>query len=219
MSDSWMCPSCGGENQPNAAFCGYCGYKVAHAPPSGRPDSGPPPPPAGPWPDRPSAPPPRAAHVAHAAHAAPGGTRAQPSPLPGGGAMVEGQVRALTSRTERQGESDHSTVWTFRVERYDEAGDRISLIPVEMRGYRFEGAIHDGDWVRAGGRRKGGTLHVNRLENLTTGASVRAKGIPKPVMIIACVMIALIAAFIAWNFYGIVFEAPDVPSDYPSDFP
>ncbi|MEV0125710.1 hypothetical protein AB0I16_29895 [Streptomyces sp. NPDC050703] len=128
-------------------------------------------------------------------------------------------MRALSSRTERQGESDHSTVWTFRVERYDEAGNRISLVPVEMRGYKFEGALHEGDWVRAGGRVKGGTLHVNRLANLTTGASVRAKGTPKPVLIVVGVIVLAIAVFIAWNFYSIFFAAPDLPSDYPSDFP
>lgn len=128
-------------------------------------------------------------------------------------------MRALHSRTERQGESDFSTVWTFRVERYDEAGNRISLIPVEMRGYRFEGAIHEGDWIRARGRIKSGTLHVIRLENLTTNASVRAKGIPKPILIVAYIMMFAIAAFIAWGFYDLFFNSPELPSGYPSDFP
>ncbi|OPG05041.1 hypothetical protein B1L11_36315 [Microbispora sp. GKU 823] len=66
-----------------------------------------------------------------------------------GGAVIEGMARGVQTRTEQRGESDYATVWTFRVERYDQAGNRAMLIPVEMRGRRFEGALSEGDWIQA----------------------------------------------------------------------
>lgn len=121
-------------------------------------------------------------------------------------------------RSEYRGENQFEAIWTFRVERYDAAGDRISLVPVEMRGLTFEGSLDDGDWVRADGRMKSGTLRATRLENLTTGARVRARGTPKPVLVVACVLMAAIAAFIAWGFYGLFFDAPELPPGFPADW-
>ncbi|MEU1627786.1 hypothetical protein ABZ746_21120 [Streptomyces sp. NPDC020096] len=109
-----------------------------------------------------------------------------------GSDVVEGQVRGVQSRSEQRGESDYEAVWTFRVERYDEAGNRVMLTPVEMRGRKFEGAINDGDWVQARGRMRAGTLRVKEVENLTTGAVVRAMGIPRAAIVF------MVLAFIAW---------------------
>lgn len=118
--------------------------------------------------------------------------------------MVEGQVRGVQTRTEQQGETSEA-IWTFRVERYDEAGNRALLVPVEMRGYAFEGSIHDGDWVRATGKMKAGTLRASQVENLTTSADFRAKTLPKPVK---AILIALFVAFMvgvfAWVVYGFI---------------
>jgi hypothetical protein len=127
-------------------------------------------------------------------------------------------VRGAQIRSEYRGENQFETVWTFRVERYDAVGNRISLVPVEMRGLTFEGSLDDGDWVRADGRMKSGTLRATRLENLTTGAWVRARGIPKPVLVVAYVLMAAIAAFIAWNFYGLFFDAAEPPPGFPADW-
>ncbi|MEV5551195.1 hypothetical protein AB0L35_34525 [Streptomyces sp. NPDC052309] len=127
-------------------------------------------------------------------------------------------MRGAQVRSEYQGQHHFEVVWTFRVERYDAFGNRISVVPVEMRGLTFEGSLNDGDRVRAHGRMKSGTLRVARLENLTTGASVRAKGVPKAVLVIAYIMIAAIVAFIAWGFHGLFFDVPEPPPGFPSDW-
>ncbi|MFD5522458.1 hypothetical protein [Streptomyces sp. NPDC127066] len=77
-------------------------------------------------------------------------------------------------RTEQQNDNSEA-IWSFRVERYDESGDRVQLIPVEMRGYGIEGSISDGDWVRGTGTMKSGTFRMKEAENITTGARVRPK--------------------------------------------
>ncbi|MCP3770708.1 MULTISPECIES: hypothetical protein [unclassified Streptomyces] len=107
----------------------------------------------------------------------------------------------MQSRTEQQGEANYETVWTFRVERYDEAGNRVLLVPVEMRGYAFEGAISEGDWVRAHGKMKKGTLRASEVENLTSGAGVNAKTMPKAAIIAFSVFFAAVFAFVIWGFF------------------
>ncbi|OKJ41572.1 hypothetical protein [Streptomyces sp. CB01580] len=112
--------------------------------------------------------------------------------------VVEGQVHGARFRTEQQRDTSEA-VCTFRVERYDDSGNRIQLIPVEMRGYRVEGSISDGDWVRGTGRMKSGTFRMTEVENLTTGADVRAKGIPRIALVFVFVLFALILAFMIWG--------------------
>ncbi|MCT9113026.1 hypothetical protein [Streptomyces mirabilis] len=103
-------------------------------------------------------------------------------------------------RTERQGDNSEA-IWNFRVERYDESGDRVQLIPAEMRGYSIEGSISDGDWVRGTGTMKSGTFRMNEAENLTTGARVRPK---KTYGIAGCVFfIAFCIALLAFAIWEI----------------
>jgi hypothetical protein len=95
--------------------------------------------------------------------------------------MVVGEVRGLATRSEqdpyRDADGKPRLVWTFRLERYDAAGNRLPPVPVQMRGYSFDGALHDGDWVEvAAPRRSGATLEVDAVRDLTTGAVVRARG-------------------------------------------
>ncbi|NUU21918.1 MAG: hypothetical protein HOV68_10460 [Streptomycetaceae bacterium] len=134
-----------------------------------------------------------------------------------GSTEVEGQVRGIQVRSEYRGESQSEAIWTFRVERYDNAGNRVLLVPVEMRGLTFEGSVGDGDWVRMRGRMKAGTLRVTRLENLTTGASVQAKRLPKAVLIAAIVVAVAIAAWIAWIVYQVVTADSGPPPDFPDN--
>lgn len=107
-------------------------------------------------------------------------------------------MHGVQFRTEQQRESSEA-VWTFRVERYDDSGNRVQLIPVEMRGYRVEGSISDGDWVRGSGRMKSGTFRMAEVENLTTGANVRAKGIPRIALVLVFVVFVAVLAFIIWG--------------------
>lgn len=135
----------------------------------------------------------------------------------GNNTVVEGQVRGIQLRSEYRGESQSEVIWTFRVERYDNRGNRVLLVPVEMRGLTFEGSISDGDWVRTRGKMRSGTLCVDQLENLTTGASVRSKRVPKWVMVIAIVLFVAIAAWIAWGAYTIFTADTGPPPGFPED--
>lgn len=91
-----------------------------------------------------------------------------------GRATVAGEVRSVQRRTEWIGEGSRS-IWTFRLEGTDEAGQRLGLVEVEMRGFSFEGSLTEGDSVRVGGRWRRGALRAEQVQNLTTGTLVRAK--------------------------------------------
>lgn len=206
MTDAIVCPSCGAEAGRAARYCPGCGEAIAGAPvaPSRSPAGGG-------W--RPSTPTPTPP--------APGPSAPTSARLAGGpaGAVVEGQARGVQARVERRGDNAHQEVWTFRVERFDEAGDRVLLVPVEMRGLGFEGSIGDGDWVRVRGRRRRGTFHAREVENLTTGATVRAKQIPKVVTGLLVALLVGIVVFIVFVAVSIFQAARDSPPDFPSEQP
>ena len=97
---------------------------------------------------------------------------------PGG---IVGEARGVQARSEQDllTPQRQFTVLTFRVERFDRAGNRLPPVAVQMRGRTFEGAISEGDWVEVEVAVAGApsdTLHVDRVRNLTTTAVVRAKG-------------------------------------------
>ncbi|MFJ4862127.1 MULTISPECIES: hypothetical protein [unclassified Streptomyces] len=142
------------------------------------------------------------------------------TPLIGRGEAVEGMVRGVQLRSEQRSDQDVRAVLIFRLERYDDAGKRVMLVPVEMRGIGFEGSVHDGDRARVSGRMRAGTLHADRLHNVTTGADVRATRIPRWQWILAAVFICIVAAIIisAWvsMFTGDPGGGP--PDDWPSDW-
>ncbi|MFJ5784463.1 hypothetical protein [Streptomyces hydrogenans] len=119
-----------------------------------------------------------------------------------GSGLVEGVVRNVQLRTEVQGSSGNTSstvVCNFRVEVHDRQGRPLRLVPVEMRGHSFEGAVNEGDRVRAHGKVKRGTLRVKRLHNLTTGAEVSARSTPVALVVLA------FALFAAWAVYLFAF--------------
>ncbi len=119
-----------------------------------------------------------------------------------GSGLVEGVARNVQLRTEVQGSSGNTSstvVCNFRVEVHDRQDRPLRLVPVEMRGYSFEGAVNEGDRVRARGKVKRGTLRVKRLHNLTTGAQVSARTTPVALVILA------FALFAAWAVYLFAF--------------
>lgn len=128
--------------------------------------------------------------------------------------VVEGQARALQSRSEQRGEGYGETIWSFRVERHDEAGNRVQLIPVEIRGLTFEGSINEGDWVRAEGRVRAGTFRANVLENRTTGAVVRAKGYSKLAAVVFSVIFLIIISLVAVVAFAVIRAASDQPPNF-----
>ncbi|MFI5793155.1 hypothetical protein [Streptomyces sp. NPDC051677] len=112
-----------------------------------------------------------------------------------GSGTVYGVARMVRMRTEvsgSDGDVGTTVVCNFRLEMRNREGRPIGLVPVEMRGDLFEGAVNDGDRVKATGRARNGTLRVKQLRNLTTGAEVSARSTP------ALVIAVVIVLFVAW---------------------
>src|SRR3712207_645850 len=85
--------------------------------------------------------------------------RSEHRPRRGAGA-VRGTARMVSIRSE-PGQNASTQVMTFRVERYDQHGDRLPPALVEIRGYSLEGNLSDGEevavsgtWRRAGWSRR-----------------------------------------------------------------
>ncbi|MFE9834181.1 hypothetical protein ACFYP4_03370 [Streptomyces sp. NPDC005551] len=110
-------------------------------------------------------------------------------------------ARNVQVRTEVRGSGGNTgtvIVCNFRVED-DRRGRPTRLVPVEMRGDSFEGAVNEGDRVRAEGEARRGTLRVKRLYNLTTGAEVSTGGTHWVVALL------VILVFAAWMIFIIFF--------------
>ncbi len=107
-----------------------------------------------------------------------------------GKASVQGQIRGIQQRSESMGEGSVS-VWTFRLERYDDSGNRMRPIPVQMRAASFDGSLHEGDEARAIGIWKAGTLHTDQVDNLTTQSTVRARSFRKAIIITLIIFAAV----------------------------
>jgi hypothetical protein len=89
-----------------------------------------------------------------------------------------GVVRDLQNRSEPRGSGQGSVtqqIYTFRLERYDAAGNRLPPIPVEMRGDTLWGVVNEGDWVEIPDSwQPNQTLRARKLTNLTTGSTCGA---------------------------------------------
>jgi hypothetical protein len=110
-----------------------------------------------------------------------------------GHATVVGQVRGIQQRSEDLGDGRAGSVWTFRVERYDEAGNRRRPVPVQMRAGAIEGVLTEGDEVRVVGRWRDGTLHSNHVHNVTTHSAVKARSVRGTLVLLAVVALAAVA--------------------------
>ena len=106
-------------------------------------------------------------------------------------------------------------MWSFRVERFDEVGNRVALVPVELRGLKVEGSLSDGDRVRMTGRLRGGTLRPKLVENLTTGATVRARDLPMPAIVAVITVMLLIVGFIGWVAFNLITGDDGPPDEFP----
>ena len=68
-------------------------------------------------------------------------------------------------------------VWTFQLERHSETGERLDLIPVEMRGKSFSGFINEGNVVRLYEKSwQGGIVRPWRVYNVTFKDDIKAYG-------------------------------------------
>ncbi len=118
-----------------------------------------------------------------------------------GRGVVEGQVRGIRERTESMGESS-STVWAFRIERYDRTGNRLPPVAAQMRAVAFDGSLSEGDEVRVIGTWKDGTLHGERVENLTTRATVKPKSFKKLAILFVAIVLAMVVGFVTLVVVG-----------------
>jgi hypothetical protein len=88
------------------------------------------------------------------------------------GNRVIGEAREVRQRAESEGAINWS-ISSFRVERYDQAGNRMQPVPVEMRATKFDGTLSEGDWVEIPGTwQPGQVMKPKRVNDLTTGAQV-----------------------------------------------
>ncbi|MER6957250.1 MULTISPECIES: hypothetical protein [unclassified Streptomyces] len=202
MDGAWMCERCGAEAPPDAQRCRRCGTWLPAYDEDARPPR--------PWRRRrihlrtqevsrptahvPRRRPPRPEEPRHEEP-----RHEEPRPVPvgtlEGSGTVHGIARHVRMRTEvsgSDGDVGTTVVCNFRLEMRNRQGRPVGLVPVEMRGDLFQGAVNDGDRVRATGRTRRGTLRVSRLHNLTTGADVSARNTP------AIVIAVVILLFVAW---------------------
>src|SRR5207249_1610816 len=107
-------------------------------------------------------------------------------------------------------------VLTFRIEHYDQLGNRRDPVVVEMRGRSISGQIADGDEVEVGGRWRRGVLQATKIRT-TSGATVSARSgqAPMPVQVIGAIffLIFFLAAFgfLAVTFFKSVIQSPGGP--------
>jgi hypothetical protein len=88
---------------------------------------------------------------------------------------LQGIVRHFQQRTETTIRRRQLTIWTFRLERYDQRGNPLPPIPVQMRARRFEGSVNDGDKVTLKGSWSvGQTIDTKRVYNVSIDSAVTA---------------------------------------------
>lgn len=95
-----------------------------------------------------------------------------------GRASVRGVAYDVMARSE-YGQGGSVQVMSFRVDSFDAHGDRYVPVPVELRGYALRGYVGNGHEVEVDGEYDDGTLRAQRVRNLTTGATVEAKDVPR----------------------------------------
>ncbi len=116
-----------------------------------------------------------------------------------------GKVRDLQQRTDTDWFTKFQvTVLSFRVSLFDAAGNLERLVPVEIRGSSFEGALNENDEVRVFGRYKGGIIRAKRIQNLTDGSEVTAGGLPVAVKAIVGILFVAVAALLLFIGYSVV---------------
>jgi hypothetical protein len=197
------CPECGRPAESDARFCGCCGFSFSGAGTASaqargesdharQGDAGD----TGEW-DAVSFP-------SSAVRPARGGGQSSrsvtsaPALTGRGRATAEGTARDVRFRTESVQLPTSQTpspvqVLTFRLERYDPRGDRLSPIGVEMRGPSISGGLSEGENAYVEGNYGSGTIRADRIVNRTTGAVITASRAITRSTIIGWVFTAIVA--------------------------
>jgi hypothetical protein len=119
---------------------------------------------------------------------------------------VTGKVRDIQQRTRVNWftKSDEMEL-VFRIAVFDDLGNVEKLVPVQISGSAFDGAISDNDEVRVGGRYRRGMLHATRIQNLTDGSELTASsGLPLLVKVFAVAFFSGLGAFMLYVVYRLV---------------
>jgi hypothetical protein len=115
-----------------------------------------------------------------------------------GRSNVVGAVRNIKDRHE-----GHHSICNFVVERYDDNGDRLQPMPVELRARKVSGALNDGDWVQVPGSwKQGKTKVVKRVWDITTDTDVGQKRLSMLVVALLILLAALLLVIVLPFFVG-----------------
>jgi hypothetical protein len=158
-------------------------------------------------------PPPAAAPVRAAASApAPAPERAEAPALapPAAAPEQSGRVRGIARAVQVRRVDENRDVLSFRVDRYDDSGNRLGAVAVEFKDFR-SGHVSDGEEVEVVGRWSRGTLKASRVVNLSTSAEVRGRG--AGFKIASVLAIVFIVCFFAFIIISIV-TAPTVDNPF-----
>jgi hypothetical protein len=150
-----------------------------------------------------------------------------PSQSRGHGGIV-GIAREVRQSSEQsggvsgqQGSQQTTQVLRFRLELYDQSGNRTQVKSVEMRGLSIVGFISDGDHVEVFGKLEGGLIRTKQIVNLTTGANVKTEGYSTFYKVIAgfvifCIVGALSFGAYAFISYAVLHQDPFKPTSNSS---
>jgi hypothetical protein len=86
-----------------------------------------------------------------------------------------GTVANFKQRTEAHRRVPTAQIVNFRLERYDDRGNRLPPVPVEMRGITLAGHIGEGELIEISGRFFDGILFAKHARNLTTGGGLSTR--------------------------------------------
>ena len=90
--------------------------------------------------------------------------------------IIVGEARGVKERSEQTSDQKNVIIRTFHIERYNNAGNRSTPVPVEMRGKSHKGLIREGDQIEVRGKwGEGQVIRVSKVYNKTTQSQVKAK--------------------------------------------
>jgi hypothetical protein len=116
---------------------------------------------------------------------------------------VAGVARGCQVRQETRNATTTWQILAFRLDRFDDAGQPLPSVPVEMRGLHLKGHINDGEWIEVPGNWKSGKLlEPRRVRNLTTGSWVEVGGSGLWLLQLLFVLVFVaVVLFLFWMFY------------------
>ena len=113
---------------------------------------------------------------------------------------VSGTAYAVNLRSESRSRGAVQ-VLAFRVERYDQLGNRLDPVAVELRGKSLEGQISDGTQVIVTGRwRRGGLFVARSVYNVDARAELGSRRARWALLAAPVLAVAAVAAVVAFPF-------------------